>query len=271
MTPTTSHRPYRAWALAGLVVLGVSAGALATGVRATAAGSDPATTSITPIGRTSQAAVVGARYHRPLEVKVLDATGNPVVGANVTFTLGSAASESSSAAGAGASFAGSGAQATAITDASGRAVSPLFTANTAAGRFTATAVAAGAAESVGFSLRNVAGKPASVTPGVGASQSTAAGTRFPVRLAVTVTDAHGNAVAGALVTFTAPVRGPRGSFVSGLSGARTRAARVRTNAAGVAVAPAFAASADEGGYIVRATVAQAAPAAFALVNARAAS
>ena len=269
MTRITPLRPHRAWALTGLVLLGVSAGALATGARATAAGSDPATTAITPIGRTSQSAVVAARYHRPLAVKVVDAAGNPVGGATVTFTLGSAASESSAAAGAGATFSGGGAQATALTDAAGLAVSPLFTANTTAGRFTATAVAAGAAESVRFSLRNVAGKPAMLTPGVGSSQSTTAGTRFPVRLAVTVTDAHDNPVAGALVTFSVPVRGPRGSFISGLSGARSRAARVRTDAAGVAVAPAFAASAEEGGYIVRATVARATPAAFALVNARA--
>jgi hypothetical protein len=271
MTRTTSFRAHRGWALAGVVLLGAGTGTLAADVRAVAAGADPVTTSITPTGRASQSAVVGARYHRPLEVRVLDAGGNPVPGATVTFTLGSGASESSATGGAGASFAGAGAQASALTDVSGRAVSPLFTANTTAGRFTATAVAAGAAESVGFPLRNVAGTPATVTPGVGSSQSTAAGTRFPVRLAVTVADAHGNPVAGALVTFSAPVRGPRGRFVSGLGGAHSRAARVRTSTAGVAVAPAFAAGADEGGYIVRATVAQAAPAAFALVNARAGS
>ena len=266
MTRTISHRAHRGWALAGLVLLGASAGALAADARA-----DPVATTLAAVGRTSQSAVVGARYHRALEVRVFDAAGNPVAGVTVTFTLGSAASESAATGGAGASFAGAGAQATAVTDASGRAASPLFTANTTAGRFTATAVAAGAAESLAFALRNVAGKPATLTPGVGASQSTPAGTRFPVRLAVKVADAHGNPVAGALVTFSAPVRGPRGRFVSALGGARSRAARVRSNAAGVAVAPPFAANADEGGYIVRATAAQAAPAAFALVNARAGS
>jgi hypothetical protein len=266
MTRTTPLRTHRGWALAGLVLLGASAGTLAADARA-----DPVMTSIAPIGRAAQSAVVGARYHRPLEVRVLDAAGNAVAGVNVTFTLGSAASESAATGGAGGSFAGAGTQATAVTDASGRAASPLFAANTTAGRFTATAVAAGAAESVGFALRNVAGKPATLTPGVGASQSTPAGTRFPVRLAVTVADAHGNPVAGALVTFSAPVRGARGRFISPLGGARSRAARVRTNGEGVAVAPQFAASADEGGYVVRATAAQAAPAAFALVNARAGS
>ena len=41
---------------------------------------------------------------------------------------------------------------------------------------------------------------------------------------------------------------------------------VRTNASGIAVAPAFTANGTTGGYIVKATVQGAAPAAFALVN-----
>ena len=41
---------------------------------------------------------------------------------------------------------------------------------------------------------------------------------------------------------------------------------MRTNASGIAVAPAFTANGTTGGYIVKATVKGAAPAAFALVN-----
>ena len=48
----------------------------------------PAT--ITPLAPTSQHATVNSRYAQPLAVRVLDANGNPVVGANVTFSLGSA-------------------------------------------------------------------------------------------------------------------------------------------------------------------------------------
>ena len=42
--------------------------------------------------------------------------------------------------------------------------------------------------------------------------------------------------------------------------------KVKTNACGIAVAPAFTANDTHGGYIVKATVGHARPAAFALVN-----
>jgi hypothetical protein len=78
---------------------------------------------------------------------------------------------------------------------------------------------------------------------------------------VTVTDAYGNPVSGAVVTFSAPARGPSGRFASG-----SRRVRDRTGAGGKAVAPAFHATSRPGGYVVRATTGTAAPAAFALVN-----
>jgi protocatechuate 3,4-dioxygenase beta subunit len=136
-------------------------------------------------------------------VRVLDAEGNPVAGATITFTLGSA---SPSRCG--------------TTAASGFAISPAFTANTAAGSFTATASisSGGGSESAGkavessvasvsFSLVNLAGKPARIAPSVGSTQSTPAGAAFPIPLAVTVTDAEENPVPDALVTFSAPATG----------------------------------------------------------------
>ena len=82
----------------------------------------------------------------------------------------------------------------AITGASGLATSPLFTANSAAGSFTATASVSGkeprrgrarkrrqsrsaSATPVSFSLSSLAGKPTKVAPGVGSTQSTLAGAR----------------------------------------------------------------------------------------------
>jgi hypothetical protein len=118
---------------------------------------------------------------------------------------------------------------------------------------------------VSFPLRNLAGAARTVTAGAAASESAAAGARFPIRLAVTVTDADANPVSGALVTFSAPGRGPSGTFTrSPLS--RSRIVRIRTNASGVAVAPAYTANRKPGGYVVRALVKHAAAAAFALVN-----
>jgi hypothetical protein len=78
---------------------------------------------------------------------------------------------------------------------------------------------------------------------------------------VTVTDANGNVVPGARVTFVAPVRGPSCRF------AHTRAHRVTvtTDRNGVAVAPGVVANRKAGGYAVKA-VSGGKSTAFALVN-----
>jgi protocatechuate 3,4-dioxygenase beta subunit len=237
-----------------------------------------------------RSARVAGRFPEPLQVRVLDAGGNPVAGTTVTFTLGSGSSSAcgtSSSSSAGATFTGGGAQVTATTDASGLATSPAFTANTAADSFTATASVGGGGGSgmesaskgggatvtpVSFSLANLAGKPTKIAPGVGSTQSTPAGSAFPIRLAVTVTDADKNPVPGALVTFSAPAAG--GRFTLRSHGSRRHRARVsyahtvavKTSACGIAVAPPFTASRKPGGYIVKASAKPARSAAFALVN-----
>ncbi|HLH13570.1 MAG TPA: hypothetical protein VKV16_02185 [Solirubrobacteraceae bacterium] len=253
----------------------------------TAAGVPAKLVAISPRRMTAS---VERRYARPLQVRVLDAGGDPVAGATVAFTLGSAAAGACGAsATAGASFAGGGAQASATTDSSGLATSPALTANAAAGSFTATASLAsgGSGEPagkagdaslapVGFALVNRAGTPAEIAPGAGASQSTAAGSAFAIRLAVTVTDAADNAVPGARVTFSAPSAGAGGLFAIRSPARRrdrrrervsyARTVEVHTNACGIALAPPFAANRRPGGYVVVASAAPARPAAFALVN-----
>lgn len=186
-----------------------------------------------------QTAVVGTRFARRLAVRLRDAGGRPVIGAAVTFAVGGAAG------GASASFGSGGAQAVATTNAHGIALSPRVVANTVAGTFSVTASSPNMPAAV-FVLRSRAGAPASVAAGVGSGESTAVGTRFPVRRAVTVTDRYGNPVDGASVTFTAPRRGATGRFD------HRRIVRVHTDAAGVAVAPAFVAGREQGGYVVRA-------------------
>jgi adhesin/invasin len=86
------------------------------------------------------------------------------------------------------------------------------------------------------------------------------GTRFPIPLAVTVVDGNGNPVAGVSVTFSAPRGGASGRFAGG-----HRTASAKTDARGIAVAPAFVAGSKPGGYVVRAT-AGGRFAAFGLVN-----
>ena len=215
--------------------------------------------TIIGLGGASRSATVGTRYGRPLQVKVRDGGGQALQGTSVTFTLGSSGAAGSASA-AGASFAGGGSQASELTNVSGVATSPRLTADETAGTFTATATETGATNTASFALRNLPGRPATVTAGVASTEATAAGTRFPVRLAVTVTDKHANPVAGVTVRFIAPGKGASGRF----SGKR-RSVAVKTDATGVAVAPAFVANRTAGGYVVRATAVRSS-AAFALVN-----
>jgi hypothetical protein len=212
-----------------------------------------ATTTIRATAERVRTATVEGRY-RPLTARVVDATGQPVEGASVTFTLPSAAT------GAGASFLGGESQATRLTDARGWAASPALVANKTAGRFSASASVSGGAKVVGYPLRNLASRPHAISAGGASGQSVPAGARFPVRLAVSVTDANDNPVSGAPVTFTAPARGPSGRFIGG-----RRTVRARTNEKGVAIAPALTANHTPGGYVVTARVAGR-RAAFALVN-----
>jgi adhesin/invasin len=212
-------------------------------------------------GNAKQSAPVGAAYAKPLQVKVRDGAGRPLQGASVTFTLGAAGTGGAGTAStAGAGFTGGAAQATETTNAAGLATSPRLTANTTAGTFTATVTTTGTSKAARFVLHNRAGKPTAVSAGTAATESTTVGTRFPIRLAVTVTDKYGNPVAGVAVSFSAPARGASGRF-----GGTKRATTTKTDAKGIAVAPPFVANRTAGGYVVRASVAGRS-AAFALVN-----
>src|SRR5260221_1192164 len=208
-----------------------------------------------PAARSSKAnARVEARYRQPLSVTVRDATGQPVEGATVNFAVALADS------GATATFVGGSSQATAMTDVNGRASSPPLVANKTVGSFTATASIGN--ETLRYRLTNIAGTPASITVGAASGESTIVKTRFPVPLAVTVTDRNGNPVVGQVVVFSTPARGPSGHFAK-----RSHRIRVETNRNGVAVAPPFTANGKVGGFAVTARVEGTSPrAAFALIN-----
>jgi hypothetical protein len=216
--------------------------------------------TINAVGDAKQSALVGSGYAKPLQVKLRDGTGQPLQGASVTFTLGAVGSGAGTASAAGASFTGGAGQATETTNAAGVATSPRLTANTTAGTFAATATTNGTTTAARFVLHNRAGRPTAVSAGTAATESTTVGTRFPVRLAVTVTDKYGNPVTGVTVDFSAPSRGAGGHF-----GGKRRTSEAKTDAKGIAVAPPFVANHTAGGYVVRARVAGHA-AAFALVN-----
>jgi protocatechuate 3,4-dioxygenase beta subunit len=198
-------------------------------------------------------ATVDTRYRWSLQARLVDGSGQPIEGANVTFAMSAADN------GAAATFLGGTSQATALTDANGIASAPPLVANKTAGRFTATATAVGAQPGQ-YTLENLPAAPTSITTGAANGESTTVGTRFPIPLAVTVADKNGNPVAGATVTFTAPARGASGLFTvprrhqPAKKNRMSRTVRVQTNDKGIAVAPAFAANASAGGYVVTAAV-----------------
>lgn len=82
------------------------------------------------------------------------------------------------------------------------------------------------------------------TVAAGDIQNAVVGHAFSTALAVTITDAAGNPVSGAAVTFAAPGSGARGTFGTGAT------ATVTTNASGVATAPTFTAGTTAGAYTV---------------------
>jgi protocatechuate 3,4-dioxygenase beta subunit len=208
-------------------------------------------------------ATVGSRYRSSLQARLLDGGGQPIEGATVTFAI---AADNA----AGATFLGGASQAPALTDANGLATAPPLIAGKTAGTFTATATAPGA-QPGRYTLENLAAAPAGITAGAADGQSATVGARFPIPLAVTVTDKNGNPVAGATVTFAAPAKSASGHFLH----ARTtktrmrpsRIVRVRTNSKGIAVAPPLTANTSVGGYAVTAGVkGSSARTAFSLVN-----
>jgi len=105
-----------------------------------------ATAMITATAGTPQIANVGVAFATALRALVKDADNNPVRGVAVTFTAPST--------GASGTFPGNLTAATVMTDASGVATAPVFTANATAGNYTETATAAGASVPANFLLTN---------------------------------------------------------------------------------------------------------------------
>ena len=187
-----------------------------------------------------QSTQVTTNFGTLLRALVRDASNNPVPNVSVTFTLPGS--------GASATFAGSVTTLTVLTDASGLATATTLTANTVAGNFSATATFSGGPTAT-YSLTNTPGAAASMSIQAGGNQSTTITLNFATNLAVRVADAHGNAVSGATVTFTAPGSGASGNF----GGSLTRTAT--TNASGIATATTFTANATAGTYSVTVTFA----------------
>ena len=193
-------------------------------------------------GGTPQSATVHEPFAQTLGVRVTDAYGHAVPNVVVTFTA--------PADGASANLSSS----TATSDANGLA-SVVATANAIAGSYTVSASIKGVASSASFALTNTPGAPAAIASTGGTPQSAAVGQPFAQALAVRVTDADGNPIAGASVQYTVPSSG---------ASAVLSAASAVTDSNGDASVSATANS-IAGGYVVDAAIGDVS-ASFALTN-----
>jgi CSLREA domain-containing protein len=215
-----------------------------------------------PVAAAAPATIVGAPPSEnatvngafaPLTATVTDTYGNPVSGVTVTLAA--------TTAGSGATLGGGTLSQT--TNASGVATFADLTANAKAGTYTVATTAPSVTTPASFTLTNTAGAPGGITATAGTSQSATVNTAFATNLKALVTDASGNPVPNATVTFTAPaLSGPSGTFTGG--GISITA---QTDAAGTATAPTFTANTVAGSYTVTAGVGSVASTAdFALTN-----
>ena len=163
----------------------------ATAVAGTAA-------QLTSVSATTQTATVATAVSAAPSVRVADANGNPVAGVSVTFAVTSGGGQITGA--------------TQQSNAQGIATLGSWVLGNTAGSNQVAAVLAGQ-PAVVFTAIGTPGAATQMTIRAGNNQTAQAGRLLPVAPSVTVRDAQGNAVAGAVVTFAVATGG--GSVVSG--------------------------------------------------------
>ena len=170
-----------------------------------------------------QSAAVGSTFSTVLKALAGDKFGNPVSGVTITFIAPSGN-------GAGGSFAGGVNSANAVSNSSGIATAPLFTANTVTGTYAVTASSSGLG-SASFQLTNVPGTVATLEIAGGSSpQSAAVNTVYASPLKVLAKDKYGNLAVGATIDYTAPASGASGTFQGGNASAIVDPTGVATSA-----------------------------------------
>jgi hypothetical protein len=214
----------------------------------------PAT--MTPVTGNNQRGTVGNAFTTALTVKVVDGFGLPVRGITVEFVAPSSNP-------VGAALNG---PASVLTDANGVATAPKLIANGAVGAFSVEAWVGGLKTPTLFTLYSVASTPAAISVHTGSNQNAAPNTAFVSALSALVTDAFGNPVKGAVVTFAVT---PTGDHYRAAFGSKAAVTAI-TDAHGVATAPVLTAlNVVTGTFTVTATVTGAStPAVFNLSNIR---
>jgi hypothetical protein len=195
------------------------------GCESDSSGPDRTMASLTATTSTNVTGTVGAAVTAIPTVKAVDASGQPVSGVAVTFTV---------------SGGGTLGRTTTTTDASGTASVQSWTLGTTAGPQTVVATANG--QTVTFTASASAAAAATMTVVGGATNSAPVGAAVANKPSVQLKDQYGNAVAGATVVF---------SVVSG--GGTVTGATVTTDATGTATVGGWTLGTTAGAQTLRAT------------------
>lgn len=243
-------------AFALLAVLAVTAGS--AGALGTACPANNSPNELVLAGGSGQQAQLGKPFGESFRVALANTNGCPLTGSlagvSVEFDApGSGASGIFSSSGTRTAYVG--------TDSQGVATAPQFTANHTTGNYSVDA--SSEYGSVGISLSNTAnGLPSAIAPTGTTTQAGAVNAQYAQPLQARVTDANGNPVQGAVVSFSI-VPGVTGAGASFLGGA----AQATTDSDGVATAPPLLANGTPGKFTAVATTeGLAAVASFALDN-----
>lgn len=169
----------------------------------------PVATTVTAVGDATSVGVVGERLARPVTVRVNDATGAPLPGVTVVFSI--------------AEGGGTITPTSSETNSTGEA-SATWELGSATGQQRAQATVAGIAQPVNFIAVAAAGAPREITISAGNNQSAPAGSSVSVSPSVRVRDRFGNPVASVSVFFS--VTAGNGSVTG--SGASTNAEGIAT-------------------------------------------
>src|SRR6478609_2765392 len=210
----------RALALTGLMV----AVALAATGAAARAISSPCPTSNPPnelvvVGGSGQQAQLGTRFEQNLQVALANTNGCPLTGSLAGITVNFDGPGS----GAGGIFAGSGSRESYVgTDSQGVATAPPFTATFTVGNYTVDAHSDYGTVEL-FLSNTASGLPSAITATGTASEEATVNGRYGQPLQARVTDANGNPVQGASVTFAIlpGITGASANFVGGGPNATT--------------------------------------------------
>ncbi|HEY2073348.1 MAG TPA: Ig-like domain-containing protein, partial [Gaiellaceae bacterium] len=227
-----------------VLVLGALATAAALSVSGARASGSACPTSNNPnelvlAGGSGQTAQLGKSFAQSFQVKLANTNGCPLTGNLAGITINFDAPGS----GASGIFASSGSREAYVgTDAGGVATAPPFTANYTVGDYAVDAHSDYG--SVGISLSNTAnGLPSAIASTGTPSQEAAVNGNYGQPLQARVTDANGNPVQGANVTF-AVLPGTTGASASFLGGEPS----ATTDANGLATSPPLVANGTPGRF-----------------------